>query len=899
MAPPSLSRHHASGPLRRSLRARLRVQANILNTNTHQRPRRPTNVTATVRNRLEQTNRRLRAGVLAFRYDILSYYRERAYSHLYHLVFHRQRARRLRGGTARQSLSKYFLAGRKWLRVAFTRVAGRTSEPATAGTSIGAEPWNRSLRALSRSTGGIGARLGLTKHAGKANMTMPYFENGNEASGSEREPGREPGARRKKMFGYLKAANELRQSYTQQLSERLQGMDEEFANLPGTFPEYESSKSGSEQMVLFPSYGKVHVKTKPEVNYREYSAQYGIDPNDPQLTDELEFWRQDWERYEQKNAIVDVDVTGWLFSPHQGPLNRRNKLLITFAKRMAGIPNQPSNQGPSTPSNPDYEQMSVDREVQSIISSKQALQRSDSNQFMTQEQINNANNNLMRRIRPFLAYPLSSVPITAFFFDDTQSQSRTVYTNDGGYFFLRVALHFKPTSVCVLALEDISAAKPVDIVAPTGVGLISDIDDTVKHSGITQGAKEIFQNTFVREPSELVVDGVREWYNSLKTLGVDVHYVSSSPWQLYPQLREFFKVAGLPEGSYHLKQYTGMLQGIFEPTTEKKRPALEKIFGDFPQKKFVLVGDSGESDLETYTEIALSHPGRVLAIFIRDIITNPHRFFDGSAPRIESTPDSQRSRKPPPLPPRPPPPSDAEDLIDLSDTPSASSQNQSTTPSFSRTAPSLPPKPDQLRRTTENIRRKPAPPLPSKPVQLSRDKSEQRPVPPPPPPRSSPGFFDGTTTAQDGYSALRTKATEIYNQLPPARAYIEDSIQKFTSSRTNQSPAPPPPPPRRNNNSVSGSSSRFPGPPQPPWRLSTPEGPLASPGTPSSPLAPSTNPGIPNPPSRREEMWNRRWARASEIMSQQGVVLSSWRSGNDVEETCQRLVKKALRNGTS
>ncbi|KAI5297365.1 hypothetical protein KEM55_004790 [Ascosphaera atra] len=228
----------------------------------------------------------------------------------------------------------------------------------------------------------------------------------------------------------------------------------------------------------------------------------------------------------------------------------------------------------------------------------------------------------MERLHPFLTNPLANVPVTIFFYNDTQSQSRTVTSNDGGHFYIRTALEFVPTHVRVLALENLSRTEEIHVVDPHGVSLISDIDDTVKHTAIAEGAKEIFRNTFVRKPETLTVDGVSAWYSELVRMGVNVHYVSNSPWQLYPQLEMFFALAGLPGGSFHLKRYSG-IQEFFEPTLEKKRAAMDMILRDFPQRRFVLVGDSGESDLEAYTELVQSYPGRVLGVFIRDVTTVP------------------------------------------------------------------------------------------------------------------------------------------------------------------------------------------------------------------------------------------------------------------------------------
>jgi hypothetical protein len=232
-----------------------------------------------------------------------------------------------------------------------------------------------------------------------------------------------------------------------------------------------------------------------------------------------------------------------------------------------------------------------------------------------------ANNHLLNRLKPFMANPLTNSPISAFFYNESASRQHTVYTDASGHFSCRAALDFVPTHVRVLAGEKLSATEEVSITSPNGVSLISDIDDTIKHSAISAGAREIFRNAFIRELGDLTVEGVREWYNTMHDMGVKLHYVSNSPWQMYPVLTSFFKLAHLPKGSFHLKQYSGMLQGIFEPVAERKKVSLDKIIRDFPDRKFILVGDSGEADLEVYTDAALDNPGRVLGIFIRDVTT--------------------------------------------------------------------------------------------------------------------------------------------------------------------------------------------------------------------------------------------------------------------------------------
>lgn len=82
--------------------------------------------------------------------------------------------------------------------------------------------------------------------------------------GSYGEYTREPGARRKKLAGYLKAANDMRQSYVQSYF-GAEGAGDGRSGIedgPGAFPDAAVVRSGNEEMILFPSYARSHVKSK-------------------------------------------------------------------------------------------------------------------------------------------------------------------------------------------------------------------------------------------------------------------------------------------------------------------------------------------------------------------------------------------------------------------------------------------------------------------------------------------------------------------------------------------------------------------------------------------------------------------------------------------------------------
>ncbi|KAJ5714633.1 uncharacterized protein N7483_011814 [Penicillium malachiteum] len=750
------------------------------------------------------------------------------------------------------------------------------------------------------------------------------------------------GSRRKKAYEWFKAANELGQAYTSRWTGQRADSQEDYYHTPGAFPDVEIARSGDEEMVLFPSYARrLTPKKRNDESLRPRRDSWSETIDDYRGASQDEKTGSRWNESEIENAVVDVDVRGWMYAPNRGPMNRKHRLMIKLARTLSGIP-APSGvaneDGPSDRISGKGEDEDVNNQMQTLVDTAekdadQAWKSSNADSPrvasgpsapMTKDEVTIANAHLMERLRPFLTNPMAGMPVTVFFFNDEQSESRNMMTDESGHFSIRAPMTFIPTHIRVLASEDLSAAKPIEIIEPVGISLISDIDDTVKHSAIASGAKEMFRNTFVRELAELKVDGVSEWYTQVAKRGVEMHYVSNAPWQLYPLLERYFKLAGLPPGSFHLKQYSGMLQGIFEPTAERKRASLEQLMRDFPDRKFILVGDSGEADLEVYTDIALANSGRILGIFIRDVTTPEKQpFFQQSAGYLEpgsarsrSTPqlvdhsDSQSNR--PALPPRRPrevpTPTENEtktipvgDLIDLrdDDTP------ETTKPSpalKSRVPPTKPTKPSSLRTTTgpadksqpsqEPIRRKPAPPLPPRRI----------------------ATFQTDSRDLDGLSPLSRTQTE---------PLMED--QKSSRSR-----APPPlPPPRRSNtassNLSSGSSTPTPRPGAPANKPSYPVSAAQSAlsyaterlnisSSPTTSLRQSASnqslsrsstinsynsgdPGMPPAPlpNKREELWRRRWERSSDILEKRGVVLASWRVGSDAQPVCGWLIEEALK----
>ena len=165
----------------------------------------------------------------------------------------------------------------------------------------------------------------------------------------------------------------------------------------------------------------------------------------------------------------------------------------------------------------------------------------------------------------------------------------------------------------------------VQCVSEQGISVISDIDDTIKQSNVLD-KKQLMKNTFLNEFT--AVPDMAGVYKSWQTQGASFHYVSSSPWQLYPALSDFMKRNDYPDGSMHLKLFRvkdSSFFNMFDSPEEGKIPTITNLFETYPQRQFVLVGDSGEKDPEIYATIARRYPQQIKRIYIRNINNDEQR----------------------------------------------------------------------------------------------------------------------------------------------------------------------------------------------------------------------------------------------------------------------------------
>ncbi|KAF2799717.1 actin filament organization protein-like protein App1-like protein [Melanomma pulvis-pyrius CBS 109.77] len=167
-------------------------------------------------------------------------------------------------------------------------------------------------------------------------------------------------------------------------------------------------------------------------------------------------------------------------------------------------------------------------------------------------------------------------------------------------------------------------ATPLNTIfaSPKGWAVISDIDDTIKKT-MTSSPIGILTTTFAEEPEP--IKGMPELYKHLsqKLNTPPFWYLSASPYNLYPFLRQF-RETYYPPGTLILREASwmnlaGFLVNLTQGTEGYKVDRMQKIHEQFPKRKFICIGDSTQADPEAYGEAYRQYANWIGAIYIRKV----------------------------------------------------------------------------------------------------------------------------------------------------------------------------------------------------------------------------------------------------------------------------------------
>jgi phosphatidate phosphatase APP1 len=221
--------------------------------------------------------------------------------------------------------------------------------------------------------------------------------------------------------------------------------------------------------------------------------------------------------------------------------------------------------------------------------------------------------------------------------------TRRIEADRDGYFKARLDVGlaaqdtgpWRTMKIRVVEPTDCRAAADAEVfVPPRGARfvVISDIDDTVMHTGVANRLAMLWRLFAEGAKSRVAFPGVAAFYTALHDgpsggEGNPMLYVSRAPWSLYEVLDAFFNLHDIPVGPIlFLREWGLTIQRPLPRRAENhKLDLIRDMLSVYRDRPFVLIGDSGQHDPEIYSRVVRENPGRVLAVYIRKVSGNARR----------------------------------------------------------------------------------------------------------------------------------------------------------------------------------------------------------------------------------------------------------------------------------
>lgn len=243
--------------------------------------------------------------------------------------------------------------------------------------------------------------------------------------------------------------------------------------------------------------------------------------------------------------------------------------------------------------------------------------------------------------RNFISAPVPRRPVTVRVGD----KELELLTDRGGYIDVMVRTEGMTPGwqdVTILTEEAEPTKAPVQVVSSEqDFGLISDIDDTILSTWLPRAMLAAWNSFFLTEGNRQAVPGMARMYQKLlaRYPGAPIIYISTGSWTTVPFLNRFMKRHGFPKGPMLLTDFGPTQTSWFRSGPEHKRRALAELARDFPNVRWLLIGDDGQHDPALYREFAELRPDRVRGIAIRQLSPAEQLLAHGTATALRDSAD--------------------------------------------------------------------------------------------------------------------------------------------------------------------------------------------------------------------------------------------------------------------
>jgi len=234
--------------------------------------------------------------------------------------------------------------------------------------------------------------------------------------------------------------------------------------------------------------------------------------------------------------------------------------------------------------------------------------------------------NLFRRLREIEANEIKGKNI----FATINQESFQTKGDSEGYFEFDIKTKkaiksgYKSIELQIQNNPDIKRVKATIIGAKPLIGIISDFDDTLIISNVTNKIKLGINTMFKNYQQRKIVPGMVERFNKIlaqnpKNSPNALFVLSGSPQQLFKPINSFLNYYNFPKRVLILKKAHGDNKDPLTDQFAYKTQKIKRLIKLYPNIKWVMFGDSGEKDLEVYRFIKSKYPNKIKEYYIRNI----------------------------------------------------------------------------------------------------------------------------------------------------------------------------------------------------------------------------------------------------------------------------------------
>jgi len=226
----------------------------------------------------------------------------------------------------------------------------------------------------------------------------------------------------------------------------------------------------------------------------------------------------------------------------------------------------------------------------------------------------------LRGWRSFTSVPIANAAVTI----EIDGVPTAVRADRGGVIDVTLEATLEPgmRSVRIRAEDSEFVEAPIFIVGSDVVtGIVSDIDDTVMVTALPRPFLAAWNTFVLDEHARTPTPGMAVLYERLRLShpGSPMIYLSTGAWNVAPTLTRFLSRNLYPSGALLLTDWGPTHDRWFRSGSEHKRSNLLRLAQDFPDVRWILIGDDGQHDEELYGEFARSNPENVVAVLIRQL----------------------------------------------------------------------------------------------------------------------------------------------------------------------------------------------------------------------------------------------------------------------------------------